>query len=309
MTRILAVLWNTYREAVRARLLLGLFALALATAGYALIVAQYASRNATRVVSDLGAASASVYAIVAALVLGATSLHREVELKTVFPILARPIRRGEYLVGKFFGMLLLLAVFVAGHAATSLICLSTLVPGRAWRGPLVALLELAVLGGIAWRARSLRTALPGYASALLLATGWWLTAELSMDRRVVLGSALLTVLEVSIVVALALLFSSFSSPFLTAVFTFGVLIVGRSADTLAHLPARVFGEVVHDAGEVLSHVFPNLMVYLPPRSLISGESATVPLVGYLARAAGQSFAWCLGLLALATAIFQKRDFT
>ncbi len=60
----------------------------------------------------------------------------------------------------------------------------------------------------------------------------------------IFGSAALTVFEVVIVAAVATLFSSFSSPFLTAVFTFGVFIVGRSADTLARLPHRVFGRTI-----------------------------------------------------------------
>src|SRR5689334_16160318 len=103
LSRIGVVAFNTYREAVRARVLHGLFGLALATAAYCVVVGQFALRSSMRVVSDLGAASISIYGVVVAVVLGATSLYRELELKTVFPILARPIRRTEYLVGKYLG--------------------------------------------------------------------------------------------------------------------------------------------------------------------------------------------------------------
>ena len=106
--RIAALALNTYREAVRARLLLGLFALALATALYSIAVGEFALKNASRVVADLGAASISIYAIVVAVIIGATSLYRELEQKTIFPILARPIRRAEYVVGKYAGTLLTL---------------------------------------------------------------------------------------------------------------------------------------------------------------------------------------------------------
>ena len=102
-TRIGVVALNTYREAVRARVLHGLFGLALVTAGYCLVVGQFALHSALRVISDLGAATVSFFGIVVAVVLGATSLYRELELKTVFPILARPIHRAEYLVGKYLG--------------------------------------------------------------------------------------------------------------------------------------------------------------------------------------------------------------
>src|SRR5262249_13195470 len=112
LMRVAAVALNTYREAVRARVLYGLLALALATSAYSLVVATLSLHQEARVVADVGAAAASLYAVLVAIVLGATSLHRELELKTVFPILTRQLRRHEYLVGKYLGMLVTLAVFV-----------------------------------------------------------------------------------------------------------------------------------------------------------------------------------------------------
>src|SRR6188472_4748550 len=126
LARIFVIALNTYREAVRARILHGLFALALATTGYSLVVGAYTAKNQLRVVSDLGAAAISLYAIIVAVVLGATSLYRELELKTLFPILARPIRRSEYLVGKLFGTVLTLAVFIAMNGGVLLLALGVL---------------------------------------------------------------------------------------------------------------------------------------------------------------------------------------
>src|SRR5207249_4735052 len=96
-----------------ARVLIGLFALALATSAYSVFVAQLTNGQELRVVSDLGAASISLFTVIAAVVIAASSLQRELELKTVYPILARPLRRHEYLVGKFLGTLEVLVVFVA----------------------------------------------------------------------------------------------------------------------------------------------------------------------------------------------------
>src|SRR5450432_1159933 len=241
LARVSAVALNTYREAVRARVLHGLFALALATAGYSLVVGAFALHSSLRVVSDLGAASISVYGIVVAVVLSATSLYRELELKTIFPILARPIRRSEYLVGKYLGTVLTLAVFIAADSGALLLALGA-EAGR----PITAALALvagitALAGGLSFRLPRLRTFVPiPWAFGILIA-GASFAAVAPDDRRVVLGSALLTLLEVSVVTAIATVFSSFSSPFLSAVFTFGVFVAGRSADTMAHLPARVFG--------------------------------------------------------------------
>jgi hypothetical protein len=308
LARVAVVALNTYREAVRARILHGLFALALATGGYSLVVGAFAIRDTLRVVSDLGAASISIYGIVVAVVLSATSLYRELELKTIFPILTRPIRRHEYLVGKYLGILLTLAVFIAANSGALLLALAVLA-GRS--ASLVLALGLATLLGaalLAWRRPRLRTYVPALWAAVVLPLGLLLCSGVPDDRRVIAGAATLTLCEVAIVAAVATVFAAFSSPFLSAVFTFGVFVVGRSADTLGKLPQRVFGDAVHEIGAMLSKVVPNLMVYVPPRPLLTGEAPGVGLGGYLFLAALQALAWSIGLLTLASLIFRRRDF-
>src|SRR4051812_8504942 len=254
LARIQVIALNTYREAVRARILHGLFALALATAGYSLVVGAFALNSSLRVVSDLGAASISIYGIVVAVVLGATSLYRELELKTIFPILARPIRRSEYLVGKFLGTVLTLAVFIAANSGVLLLALAV-EAGRSLVPPLSIVLGVTLLlAGLAVRSVRLRTFLPIPWALVILLAGVYFAAAAPDDRRVVLGSALLTLSEVALVTAIATVFSAFSSPFLSAVFTFGVFAVGRSADTLARLPERVFGSALTHAGRFLAKV-------------------------------------------------------
>lgn len=308
LSRIAVVAQNTYREAVRARVLHGLFALALATAGYSLLVGEFASRSRMRVVSDLGAASVSIYGIVVAVVLMATSLYRELELKTIFPILARPIRRGEYLTGKYLGTLLTVAVFVAANSGVLLAALGVMTDRSPGIVTATVFGSLAVVSLVAWRVPRWRTYVPIAWAVWILAVGWWLARDAPDDRRVVAGAALLTVCEVGIVTAVAAVFASFSSPALTATFTFGVFVVGRSADTLASLPPKVFGEAIHQAGVTLSRAVPNLMLYVPPRPLLTGESATTSLGEYLPLAAAHAAAWSVGLLALASLIFRRRDF-
>lgn len=308
LVRIGVVTLNTYREAVRARVLHGLFGLALGTAGYALVVGAFALRDSMRVVSDLGSASISLYAIIVAVVLGATSLYRELELKTIFPILARPLRRTEYLVGKYVGTVLTLAVFIAANSGALLLALAKLAGQQTSQVAGVVLGSTALAGLVAWRYPRSRSYVPIPWSILLLVLGYWVARDAPDDRRVVFGAALLTLCEVSIVAALATLFAAFSSPFLTAIFTFGAFVMGRSADSLAHLPARVFGETIKSAGMAMSKVLPNLMVYVPPRPLLTGEAAGVDLRHYVLLAAAQAVGWAVVLLALASLIFRRRDF-
>ena len=308
ITRVGVVMFNTYREAVRARILHGLFALALVTAAYSYIVGEFASRSRMRVVSDLGAATVSLYGIVVAIVLAATSLYRELELKTIFPVLARPIHRAEYLVGKYLGTLLTIVVFVAANSAVLLMELanmagqSTVLLAGAGGGVLI------LAGLVAWRLPRWRTSVPILAAGVLVVLGWGLAGGAVDERRVVAGAALLTTCEVAIITAVALLFASFSSPFLTATLTLGVFVVGRSADTLAELPEKVFGTLIHDTGVLLSKVFPNLMVYVPPRTVLTGEAVDVTFAQYFPLAAAQALAWSVALLVGAGLIFRRRDF-
>jgi ABC-type transport system involved in multi-copper enzyme maturation permease subunit len=285
-----------------------LFALALATTGYSLVVGAYTVGNQLRVVSDLSAASISLYSIIVAVVLGATALYRELELKTLFPILARPVSRAEYLTGKYLGTLLLLMVFISANSGVALLALAA-IAGRSLALVVgVALGSVALLAGVAWLARRTITYLPIAGAALLLGAGALLASGAPDDRRVLLGLGALTVCEVAIVSGVATLFSSFSSPFLTAVLTFWVFLIGRSADTLARLPVRMFGPTIHEGGVLLSKVVPNLMVYVPPRPLLTGEAVGTALGPYLASAALSALAWALIFLGLASVIFRRRDF-
>jgi ABC-type transport system involved in multi-copper enzyme maturation permease subunit len=305
--RIAAIAFNTYREAVRARILLGLFALALATALYSIVVGEYALKNASRVVADLGAASISVYAIVVAIIIGATSLYRELEQKTIFPILARPVKRAEYLVGKYAGTLLTIAVFIGLDAAVVLLILARH-GGRSWTTIAVTASAFLIVPAVmAYYLRRWRTYLPIGWAVVALAVAIVLASGAADDRRVVLGASSLALMEVMIVSAIATLFSSFSSPFLSAVFTIGLFIMGREAGTLAHLPVRMFGEIGKRAGQVFAAMLPNLDVYVPPRPLLTGEALNVSLGRHLVLSGAQAVAWSVGLMVVSSFIFDKRD--
>src|ERR1700760_2927180 len=116
LERVAAIALNTYRESLRSLVLLILAGVAFAVAFFSIFIGMFTLGNAPRVVTDLGWASISIFGLCVTIVISATSLYRELEQKTIFPILARPIRRGEYLVGKYLGTVLTIAVFVMADA-------------------------------------------------------------------------------------------------------------------------------------------------------------------------------------------------
>ena len=306
--RVVTIAANSYRESVRARILHGLFALAAITAGYSLIVGAYALRDTLRVVSDLGAASVSLYGLIVSVVIGATSLYREIELKTLFPILARPIRRWEYVLGKFLGTWMTLGVFVCANTGILLSSVAVL-SGRSVELVLSIWAALILLLGVTVvKFARFRTFVFLPWALIVFVLGYWLAGTAPNDRQVLATSAALTLCEVAVVSSVATVFAAFSTPFMTAIFTFGVVIVGRSADTLMHLPIRVFGGAIVKAASLVGSMVPNLMVYLPSRSLMVGELPGLSASGYLLRATGHCIGWCIALITLASFVFQRRDF-
>jgi ABC-type transport system involved in multi-copper enzyme maturation permease subunit len=308
VARVLAVALNSYREAVRAKLLLAMLGLALATSAYSVVLGTLSLHHEARVVADVGAASASFYAVATAIVMGATSLYREIELKTIFPMLARPLRRYEYLLGKYLGTMATLTAFVLIDEGLILALLALEAGAAPWKVLAGAGGMLAVLAVLLVRAKRWRVYVTLPWCVALVAVMVPIAAPAGPERQLVLLSAVLTVSEAAIVAAVATLFSSFSSPFLTAVFTLGIFISGRSSDTLAHMPVKVFGQAVHDVALAWTRVFPNLQIYVPPRALVLGDVATMSLSGFMASAVAHAVAYAAGLLIAAALIFQRRDF-
>ena len=306
--RVFAIAMNTYREAVRARVLFGLLAAALAVSAYSIIVASMSIRDEMRIVADLGSAGLSAFSVLVAIILGATSLYRELELKTVFPILTRRLRRHEYIVGKYLGIVAVLLVFAAIDGASVLGVLAAQSGQHGGLTGAVAGALLVALGIGLWRAKRTRVffllpwSLVAFVAMALVADG------ASGERQVVIISAVLTLAEVSIIAAVATLFSSFSSPFLTAIFTFMLFLIGRSADMLANLPAKLFTETGRAAGMALARVVPNLNLYVPARPVLLGQVPEIQLPIYVATAWGNALLWAVILLVLSAIVFRRRDF-
>ncbi len=309
LQRVRTIALNTYRESVRARIFIGLAIVAFVVALFSLVVGTFTLRNAPRVMSDLGAASISIFSIIVALMNSVTSLFREVEQKTIFPILARPVRREEYIVGKYLGTLLTVFAFICVDTGFVLMLVTSLAKEGSTLlafGPGVAVTAVMAIAAVkSSRARTYGV-IPW--AIVMLAIGIAVSGAAPDERRLMVTSSLLTMLEVMIVSGYATLFAAFSSPFLSAVFSVMLFILCRSADQLGHLPKKLFGPFVVDMFAALSKVIPNLQIYVPARELLTGEAANADTLRYLASAAGTSVAWSVGFVVAASLVFKKRDF-
>src|ERR1041385_2292336 len=124
MRPIAAVAINTFREAVRDRVLYGVLGVATFVLVFTLVLAEVSLDQQRRIVLDVGLASISLFSVLVAIFLGSSLLYKEIERKTLYVILPKPIRRHEFLLGKYFGIVLTAFVFVAIQGAVQL-CVSS----------------------------------------------------------------------------------------------------------------------------------------------------------------------------------------
>lgn len=104
MRRAIAITRNTIREVLRERVVLVLAVFGVAVALGAQALSPLALGEGRKIVIDFGLAASSILSILLAVFLGSTLLHKELERRTVYAVMAKPVRREEFLLGKFLGL-------------------------------------------------------------------------------------------------------------------------------------------------------------------------------------------------------------
>ncbi len=208
-TRILHIASNTFREAVRDRVLYNLIAFAVLISGAAILVGQISIGIERLVVINLGLTAVSLFGVVIAIFIGIGLVSKEIDKRTLYTVLSRPVQRWEFIVGKFFGL--------AGTLVVNTVFMAI--------GVFAALL---------------------YVSRHFQAADSW-----------VLVALYFIVLEFLIITALALLFSSFSSPLLSAVFAFSLFVIGSFAEDLRGFASMAQG-APHWLATAAAYLVPNL---------------------------------------------------
>jgi Cu-processing system permease protein len=308
MHRIAAVAVNTFREAVRDRVLLGMIGVALLILIFTLALAELSLHQERRIVLDLGLASVSLFSAVVSVFLGSSLLYKEIDRKTLYVILPKPIRRYEFLLGKCFGIVLTVSVFVFVMGAVQLWVTAVQAGGSGWMLALSAVGLPLLMGLMIWRARD-RTAVLVPGSIVAFAVCALLAAEAGVKLMPILYALALVIGEVLLVTSVALLFSSFSTPFLTALFTLGIWVAGRSADFMATMKSKALPEQIRAGLKVLAEIVPNFNLFVPGRhTLETPIDAVAGPLSYVGTTLAYTAIYSAILLLLASLFFQRRDF-
>lgn len=116
MKAIWIIAKNTYREIIRDRILYSLIAFTFLIMGLSLALGQLSFAEQTRISIDFGFAAINLSTVILSIFVGSTLVSREIEKRTVLTLLARPITRSQFLIGKFIGLSLVILTVAAGFS-------------------------------------------------------------------------------------------------------------------------------------------------------------------------------------------------
>jgi ABC-type transport system involved in multi-copper enzyme maturation permease subunit len=255
LSRIVVIAKNTFREAIRDRILYNLVVFVLLITACAILLGELTDGHEARTIVNIGLNAILMFGTFIAIFVGVGLVSKEIEKRTVYALFAKPVHRGEFIVGKYLGLCVTLFV-------------NTLVMGA------------------------------GVAIALLYVGGTGLA-------RSIWGGIVLIFLEFTIITAVAIVFSSFSSPALSALLTFFVFIIGHLSSSLRDLAGNLGSRSAAIFFDVIYYLLPNLSLFSFRTETANG---LVPNSAMLGGGFLYALVYAAILLMITILIFSRRNF-
>lgn len=253
LAAISAIALNTFREAVRDRVLYLLLAFALVLIGVSRLVSMLTVGEEEKIIKDIGLSAISIFGVLTATFVGVSLVFKEIERRTIYTVLARPVSRWQFVCGKFGG---LFAVLLTNSV----------------------LMTAALFAVLFWRGESPWALLP---------------------------AVLLIIVELAVITAFALLFSSLTNPILAALFTVAVYVTGHLVWGLTMIAERLGAGPASTLALAAARVLPNLARLDIKSEVVHG----LPLAeGYFVHAALYGTGYTVLVLALACLAFSRKEF-
>ena len=255
--RIATIARNTFREAVRDRVLYNLVLFVLLLIAAAIFIGELSGGQERKIIVDLGLSAMLLFGVFIAIFVGVALVYKEIERRTVYAIFSKPVGRGEFLIGKYLGL-----------------CLTLLV-------------NVAVMG-------------TGVSLALIYVSRGWDPLVLKIWPAI-----LLIYVELMLITGVALLFSSFSSPALSALLTFFVFLIGHFSADLKSLSSTMGSTAARWFFASLYYLLPNLanLTFITPAAhgQLPDKTRVVVVVFY-------TLVYIVIVLTAATMILSRRNF-
>jgi len=252
--KVYAIAVNTFKEVIRDKIFYSLVFFAVLILGASVLLSTMSAGVRTRVIEDLSLGGINIFGVIIAIFVGIGLVSKELEKKTIYTIISKPISRYEFLLGKFAGLALTLFAYVSVMS----VCFLTV---------------------------------------LYVSEGVW--------GGGLLRAVLLIYMELMVVTASALLFSTFSTPTLSATYTIAIYIIGHLTGDLKGLAAKAGAPAIKGLLVFLYYLLPNLNNFN-----IKGKVVNHISVGwdYIGLSVVYGILYVSVLLGLSVLVFQKRNF-
>jgi len=256
-----------FKESVRDRVpyAMVVFAVLLIAASY--LIGQLTAGQDMKTIKDLGLSALSIFGLFIAVFIGIGLVSKEVDKKSVFGLLSKPLSRTQFILGKYAGLVMTLAVnlgvMTLAYYAMLYYMHATTLPGvrLAWPSP-------------------------------------------AMDPRLLIAIGLIFA-ELMLVTALALLFSTFSSPLLATMLTLGLWVAGHFNADLRNFENVVDNPAAIAIARAAYYVLPNLAPFDVKAEVVYGMPIARRVLGFTLLYA---LVYITLLLTAAVTIFRRRDF-
>jgi len=264
---ILLVAGAVFKESVRDRVpySMVMFAVLMMAASY--LISQLTAGQDLKIIKDLGLAAMSIFGLLIAVFIGIGLVSKEVEKKSVFGLLTKPVTRTQFIVGKYLGLVMTLVANLAVMTVAYYLVLYYM--------------EITATD--------------------VLKSGWPAPAT---DPRLLVAIVLI-VAELALVTAVALFFSTFSSPLLSALLTLGLWVAGHFNNDLRQFENVMDAPAAAWVARGLYYVLPNLAPFDVKAEVVYGMPVAASHVGFTLVYA---VVYISLLLTAAMAIFRRRDF-
>jgi ABC-type transport system involved in multi-copper enzyme maturation permease subunit len=267
VTAIGSVAAAVFRESVRDRVFYNLVLFGLLLVGASILIGQLTAGQDVKIIKDLGLSATSLFGLFVAVWIGINLVSKEVERRSVYPLLAKPVTRSQFIAGKYAGLLLTLVV----NLVVMTIALYTVLYflARGIPAPVQS----------AWDAPAMDPAL--------------------------LKAIVMIFIDLAVVTAVALFFSTYSSPMLSAIFTLGIYLVGQFNADLKRFDTIVDSPAAIAIAKACYYVLPDFSRFDVKLAVVHG----IPVSGaFIAGTAAYAALYIAALLFGAMVIFARRDF-
>jgi ABC-type transport system involved in multi-copper enzyme maturation permease subunit len=252
--KIRAIAGITFKEAKRDRILYLLFFFAALGIAASRVLAILTVGDRIKIIKDVGLASISLFGVLMAILIGTGLVYKEIDKKTIYTLLAKPLHRSEFILGKFVGLVLTLLVMTAA----------------------MTLIFLAIV----------------YAHTLTIEGG-------------LLVAVAYIFLELVLITAVAILFSSFSTPILSSLFALAFYLIGHLSWGLELILKKMRAGAGQAAVRALYAILPDLENFNFRTEVVHG--LPIPPGIYLSSFL-YGVCYTAVILGLAVLIFRRRDF-